>query len=56
MGRVDALHWAREVRAGPRGGREGAFVWAVFVCLLLWETREEARVRLFIARPLSASI
>lgn len=31
MGRVDALHWAREVRAGPRGGREGAFVWAVFL-------------------------
>lgn len=58
-GRVDGPHWAREVRAGPRGGREDAFVWVIscfFVCLLLWETGEEARARLFIARPLSASI
>lgn len=44
-GRVDGPHWAREARAGPRGGREGAFVWVIngfFVCLLLWETGEEA--------------
>ena len=38
-GRAGGLHWAGEVRAGPRrwrdygGGREGAFVW-VMGCLL----------------------
>lgn len=38
------------------GDREGAFVWVMgSLFLLLWETRKEARTRLFIAQPLSAS-